>query len=100
MSRINRWAVIILGVPLLLASLAALPVASQSGGEYELSVSTFAGGGGVSSGDGYELSGTLGQADAHVVHGGEYELGGGFWGGGELPAPVTEEGIFLPLLRR
>ena len=30
-------------------------------------------------GGGFELSGTIGQPDAHTMNGGEFELSGGFW---------------------
>jgi hypothetical protein len=37
------------------------------------------GGGGTSSGGGYSLSGTIGQADTGVMSGGNFTLQGGFW---------------------
>ena len=42
---------------------------------------TVDGGGGVSQGGSYQLSGTIGQADAGLLSGGSYALQGGFWGG-------------------
>lgn len=59
-------------------------VFGQSGGPYELSWSTIDGGGGVSMGEGYELFGTIGQADADWSDGGGYEVLGGFLPGGPL----------------
>jgi uncharacterized membrane protein len=53
------------------------------------------GGGGTSSGTGYSLSGTIGQADAGAMSGGNYSLAGGFWGGG-----VANPFIYLPLIQR
>jgi hypothetical protein len=53
-------------------------------GEYEISWSTIDGGGGVSSGGQYILTGTIGQHDATYSAGGNYELLGGFWPGGPL----------------
>lgn len=43
---------------------------------------TVDGGGGVSTGSGYRVSGTVGQPDAGVLIGGGYQVNGGFW----LPA--------------
>ena len=42
---------------------------------------TLDGGGGVSSGGAYSLSGTIGQSDSGNLSGGSYFLEGGFWGG-------------------
>ncbi|MHC4624788.1 MAG: hypothetical protein ACYS4W_12895, partial [Planctomycetota bacterium] len=56
----------------------------QSGGPYDLSWSTIDGGGGVSSGGLYILTGTVGQPDAASSAGGPYEALGGFWPGGPL----------------
>lgn len=44
---------------------------------------TVDGGGGVSAGGGYQISGTVGQPDAGVLIGGGYQVNGGFW----LPIP-------------
>ncbi len=52
--------------------------------DYKISWSTIDGGGGVSSGGAYELSGTIGQPDAGNLAGGQYEVLGGFWAGGPL----------------
>ena len=41
---------------------------------------TIDGGAGTSTGGGYSLSGTIGQADAGMMSGGNYSLAGGFWG--------------------
>ncbi len=49
--------------------------------DYKLSWSTIDGGGGVSSGGQYIVSGTIGQHDAAYSAGGDYELLGGFWPG-------------------
>jgi len=53
-------------------------------GQYEISWYTIGGGGGVSSGGTYVLSGTTGQANAAYSAGGSYEVLGGFWPGGPL----------------
>ena len=54
---------------------------AQSGGDYDLSWYTIDGGGGVSSGGGYTVRGTVGQPDAGTMVGGDYVLEGGFWAG-------------------
>ena len=59
-------------------------IASSSLGQYELSWYTVDGGGGMSSGGPYTLTGTIGQPDAAWSKGGQYELLGGFWPGGPL----------------
>jgi len=64
--------------------LLALTASSQSADPYELAWSTIDGGGGLSSGGQYVLSGTIGQPDAAYSAGGRYELLGGFWPGGPL----------------
>ena len=54
---------------------------AQSGGPFDLSWSTIAGGGGTSSGGQYQLSGTIGQPDPGVLSGGNFRLEGGYWSG-------------------
>jgi len=61
--------------------LTSSPAESQS---YNLTWFTIDGGGGVSSGGTYVLTGTIGQPDADYSAGGQYELLGGFWPGGPL----------------
>lgn len=57
---------------------------AQSGGGFDLSWNSIDGGGAMfSTGGGFELGGTIGQADAGptpVMTGGAFELTGGFWG--------------------
>jgi len=68
----------------------ALPVAAQSGGGYTLTRNAIAGGGETfSSGDGYVLAATIGQADAGVLGGSGYVLSGGFWTAAGASAPPT-----------
>jgi hypothetical protein len=62
---------------------------AQTGSSYDLTWSTIDGGGGVSSGSGYIMSGTFGQPDAGVHSGGSYTLNGGFWNGAEITATPT-----------
>jgi hypothetical protein len=54
---------------------------------------TIDGGGGVSTGGVYTVSGSIGQPDAGTMSGGNYTLAGGFWG---VIASVREPGA--PLL--
>jgi hypothetical protein len=67
-----------------LTCLFVLASAAVAAGQYEINWSTVDGGGAMASaGGGYELSGTIGQADAGSpaapLLGGGYELVGGFW---------------------
>lgn len=58
------------------------PVLVQSEDSFDLTWSTIDGGGAVSTGGGFELSGTIGQTDATAtaaLAGGAYALTGGFW---------------------
>ena len=66
---------------------------------YTLPWWTVDGGGGDSSGNGYILSGTIGQPDAGTLSGGGYTLAGGYWGGGSLPSE-TPIAIYLPIVVR
>ena len=66
---------------------------------YTLSWWTVDSGGGTSSGNGYTLSGTLGQPDAGTLAtAGEYTLAGGFWHGGAVAA--LEMKVYLPQVVR
>jgi len=59
-------------------------ISTASDTQYQLNWSTIDGGGGMSSGGPYVLTGTIGQPDADYSAGGNYELLGGFWPGGPL----------------
>lgn len=50
-----------------------------AGGDFEIRRSTIDAGGGVSSGAGFELHGTIGQPDTGRSSGGRFELDAGFW---------------------
>lgn len=55
---------------------------------------TVDGGGGISSGAGFSLKGTVGQSDAGpMLQGGGYALKGGYWAAGG-------SSLYLPLVRR
>jgi hypothetical protein len=75
--------------------LAAPAAQAQSGGEYDLTWNTVDGGG-TSSGGGYTLTGTVGQADAGTLGSGGYAVGGGFWA--SFAEAIYE--LFLPVTLR
>lgn len=67
-------------IMMVLAAFGAVAAHSQSGGVYQIESSVVAGGGGTSSGNDYELTGTIGQNSAGILStGGSYRLFGGFW---------------------
>ncbi len=79
----------------LLSLLASIALA-QSGGGYDLTWNTIDGGGYTfSTGGGYSLGGTIGQADAGAMTGGAFTLAGGFWGGA-----AAQYRVYLPLVLR
>ncbi len=60
----------------------AAALAPVGGGDFDLSWHTIDGGGGTSTGGGFELAGTFGQHDAGpAMTGGTFALLGGFWSG-------------------
>ncbi len=65
--------------------------AQSSGGDYEVTRSVIASGGGVSSGGGFSLQGTVGQPQSGTSTGGEFAMRGGFW------APVASGPAADPL---
>ena len=97
---------LLLGACCLLLAAGSLAVAQAGsdppaglGSGFSLSWWTVDGGGGTwSTGDGYQLGGTVGQPDAGLLAGGSYTLGGGFWRGGETA--VAPYKIYLPLVLR
>lgn len=58
-------------------------ITSGAWGQYRIDWYTFDGGGGISTGSGFELHGTIGQTDASLTthSGNNFELTGGFWPG-------------------
>ena len=97
----DRKALLALILCLLIASVVFVGVGSsalaQSGGGYDLTWNKIAGGGATNtSGGGYELGGTIGQADAGKLSGGAYSLNGGFW----TDDANASFRIFLPLILR
>ena len=94
--RKNLIAVALLACALIVLLLAAPRASSQTGGAYDLTWNTIDGGGTTfATGGGYELGGTIGQADAGVMSGGAYVLGDGFWSGA-----FGKQNIYLPAIRR
>ena len=93
---LKRLRIILITTLLLLAT---LPVMAQSGGPYNLEWNTIdSGGGSLSTGGTYSVSGTAGQPDAGVMSGGAFTLPGGFWGGGA--ATITQMHLYLPAVLR
>ncbi len=80
----------LIGVGLLVS--APLPAGAQT---YEIPWFSIDGGGGVSTGGVYSVSGTIGQPDAGVMTGGEYAVVGGFWGAIAGVVPVTGPDLTL-----
>jgi hypothetical protein len=64
----------------LLFSLLTCALASAASAQYSIDWFSVDGGGGISSGGEYVLSGTIGQPDAATLSGGEFTLSAGFWG--------------------
>lgn len=65
--------------------------------QYSINWSTADGGGGISTGSVYTVSGTVGQPDAGTMSGGTYTLSGGFWG--VVAAVQTEGAPYLSVVR-
>ena len=73
----SRLSAYLLAIALATGSAALAP----SSGPFEVAWHTVDGGGGSSTGGGYELNGTAGQPDAGEMSGGGFELAGGYWPG-------------------
>ncbi len=79
--------------------IAASTVEAQAGAStplnagYDLAWNTIDSGGDTSTGSGYTLMGTIGQADAGVLMTGGYSLAGGFWANG-----ISQYQVFLPIV--
>src|SRR3989442_3929356 len=66
---------------ILLATCAAFLTAPVLAQNYSVDWFTIDGGGGVSTGGVYAVTGTIGQPDAGLMTGGSYAVAGGFWAG-------------------
>jgi hypothetical protein len=94
--RVRTVIAIAIGILITVSGLAG----AQSGGNYELAWYTVDNGGvSFSTGDGYQLGGTIGQPDAGSLSGGDYTLMGGFWQSG-VTSGALEYYIYLPLVLR
>ena len=80
-----------------LLPIAAGSIPAQNG--YDLNWWTVDGGGGTSNGNGYSLSGTLGQADSGSMSGGQYAINAGFWNPYRAANPPRPS-IYLPVVIR
>jgi hypothetical protein len=89
-----RILILVLTCASMLALTMAATAATQAG--YSIDWWTADSGGGVSSGGGYRLTGTIGQPDAAHLSAGGYSLSGGYWGS----AATAMHRIFLPVLKR
>lgn len=76
MNRRNAYIRHMLAIPVLFS---ALLLTSTAVAQFEIARFTIDGGGGTSSGLGFDLSGTIGQADAGTMTDGTFTLNGGFW---------------------
>ena len=71
---------------------------AQTGGGYDLSWHTIAGGGGISSNGSYVAAGTIGQTAVGHSNGGAFEVSSGFWAvfpsqTGSMPYKVYLPGV-------
>jgi hypothetical protein len=84
----------------IIVTLGTITVAQQSetDGAFDLSWRTADGGGGTSTGGGFEISGTIGQPDASATSltGGEFSVSGGFWSGTVEPGVTCPADVALP----
>jgi hypothetical protein len=83
---------------LIVFSLFSVAAPAQS---YDLSWFTIDGGGNVSTGATYSVTGTIGQPDAGTLNGGSYSIIGGFWGfagnsAATIPVPILDIRLALP----
>jgi hypothetical protein len=92
---------IILGIAMGCMLFGVSIVAAQTGGGYDLTWGTIAGGGDTAMGSGYAIAGTFGQSDAGAQSGGGYTLNGGFWASAASSAVTPVLGhhyLYLPLI--
>ncbi len=80
------------------AVLVVVALAPAALAQYDLSWHTIDGGGGTSGGQGFTLTGTIGQPDAGVMTSGGFTLRGGFWPGRQLvgPPPADRDNDGVP----
>ena len=97
---LRKFTFFAVAISLLLAGRYSL-AAAQSGDTstalsagYDLTWSTIDGGGGVSTGGAFEVSGSIGQAEAGTLNGNTFTLSGGFW------ISSISYKLYLPLIRQ
>lgn len=85
---------------LLLLALTAGLVVAQDGLSHPWA--TVDGGGGLSTGSGYQVQGTVGQPDAGLLAGGAFAVHGGFWPRVTAPTQPPDDGYatYLPQVSR
>lgn len=82
--------------PLAFLVLCITPILA-SAQSYDLSWFTIDGGGNISTGGAYSISGTIGQPDAGNLSGGSYSIAGGFWSfAADSGAPILAIQLALP----
>lgn len=90
----RRNIIVLLGLLIVtLATTVALAASDPLANAYAIPWWTVDGGGAPSQGGSYELSGTIGQADASTSSGGSYTVVGGFWS-----VTLRNSRIYLPLI--
>jgi hypothetical protein len=107
-TRTRRTRLAILALALAGATTALAAPRAGGPGLLDLSWHTVDGGGGSSAGGGFELAGTIGQADAGISGSGTMAVAGGFWSAmtddieppcpGDLSGDATVDGADLGLL--
>ena len=81
---LKRSCVVILLTAIASATTLPIAVVAQSGGNFAVTKSVIAGGGGRSASGNFTVDGTIGESIAGVAStGGAFDLAGGFWGVGE-----------------
>jgi hypothetical protein len=84
----------------ILVMLAVVSLASAQSRLWDLTWFTIDGGGATSSaGDGFVLSGAIGQPDSGSLSGGVYALRGGFWAV-VVGSDTSISTVYLPLIQR
>ncbi len=101
MNRLTRRTFRLLVVLAAVAILAAVSLLLHAQGEFSLRWGNVSGGYGISSGEGYVVAGTSGEANAGAVSGDGFQVSSGFWSAVDEPPPwvpptVVAYKLFLP----
>jgi hypothetical protein len=84
----------------LLAALVLAPAAlAQVSADYALGWNLISGGGGLSTGTNYRITGSIGQPVTGVAQSGAFRLETGYWFRASLP-PLPQQFIYLPCVTR